>query len=171
MIHRIDLLRHAKSSWDDPGLADPERPLARRGVKATVRIREHLRRSGFAPDLVLCSPAVRTVETLDRVRDGLPGDLRIETEDDLYAADAGYLLARLQRLPESTSSALVVGHNPGISDLALGLAKGGDEEAVERMRRKYPTGGLATLRVDRAWRDLDWGTATLQAFVVPKQLR
>jgi len=171
VIHRIDLLRHAKSSWDDPGLPDPERPLAPRGLKAAARLREHLRRSRFSPDLVLCSPAVRTVETLDRVRDGLAGDLRVEIEDELYAADADYLLARLRRLPESTSSVMVVGHNPGIADLAVGLAKGGEGKALERMRRKFATGGLATLSVSLAWRNLGWDTATLEAFVVPKQLK
>jgi len=163
-------LRHAKSSWDDPGLADRERPLARRGVKATARLREHLRRSGIAPDLVLCSPAARAVETWERVRDGLAGDMRVEIEAELYAASADQLLARLGRLPESAGSVLVIGHNPGIGELAEGLAGEGDEEALEQMRRKYPTGGLATLSVDRPWRELDWGTATLEAFVVPRQL-
>ena len=119
-IHRIELLRHAKSSWDDPGLADRERPLARRGVKATARLREHLRRSGIAPDLVLCSPAARAVETWERVRDGLAGDMRVGIEAELYAASADQLLARLGQLPESAGSVLVIGHNPGIGELAEG---------------------------------------------------
>ena len=140
-------------------------------MKAAARLLEYLRRAGVAPDLVLCSPAVRTIETLDRVRDGLGGEVRVEVEEELYGADADQLLARLRRLPESTGSVLVVGHNPGIGDLAIGLARVGDEQGIERMRRKYPTGGLATLSVDLAWRDLDWDGATLEAFVVPKQLK
>jgi phosphohistidine phosphatase len=170
-VHRIDLLRHAKSSWSDPSLADLERPLSPRGVKASARLREHLGRSRVAPDLVLCSPAVRTVETLDRVRDGLPADTRIEIEDDLYGAGADSLLARLRRLPDALGSLMLIGHNPGIEDLALGLVGDGDASVLERMRRKYPTGGLATLSFDGAWSELGPATARLEAFVIPKQLK
>ena len=170
-MRRIDLLRHAKSSWSDPSLADFERPLAPRGVKASARLREHLRRSRVAPDLVLCSRAVRTVETLDRVRDGLPADMRIEIEDDLYGAGADSLLTRLRRLPDGLGSLMLIGHNPGIEDLALGLVGDGDASALERMRRKYPTGGLATLSFDGAWSELGPATASLEAFVIPKQLK
>ena len=140
-------------------------------MKAAARLREHLRRSRFAPDLVLCSPAVRTVETLDRVRNGLAGDVPVRIEDELYAADADYLLARLRRVPEATGSVMVVGHNPGIEDLVLRLTRTGDPEALGRIKRKYPTGGLASLSFAVAWRDLGWGMATLEAFVVPRQLK
>jgi phosphohistidine phosphatase len=170
-VLRIHLLRHAKSSWDDPDLADIERPLARRGVKASARLRKHLEHSRISPDLVLCSPAVRTVETLDRVRDGLPADVEVEIEDELYGAGGDALLSRLRRLPTDVGSVMLVGHNPGIEDLALGLADDGDESALERMRGKYPTGGLATLTADAPWSGLAPGRARLEAFVVPKQLK
>ena len=170
MGHLIYLLRHAKSSWDDPKLLDHERPLAKRGRKAVALLREHVRESGVAPDLVLCSSAVRAIETLEGVRKGLPPGTRVEVEAGLYAADAGSLLGRLRRLPEETGSVMLVGHNPGIEDLAVELAGGGDPDARTALEAKYPTGGLATLAFDGPWRELDPAGATLEAFVVPRRL-
>ncbi len=170
MPHLIYLLRHAKSSWDEPELLDHERPLAKRGRKAVALLREHLRESGVAPDLVLCSSAVRAIQTLEGVRAGLPPETRVETEADLYAASAASLLGRLRRLPEELGSVMLVGHNPGLEDLAAELAGGGDPEARAAMEAKYPTGGLATLAFEGRWRDLDPGGATLEAFAVPRQL-
>ena len=86
MRHLIYLLRHAKSSWDEPELLDHERPLAKRGRKALALLREHFHEVGVAPDLVLCSSAVRAVQTLEGVREGLPAGARVEIESDLYAA-------------------------------------------------------------------------------------
>jgi phosphohistidine phosphatase len=145
MIHRLELLRHAKSSWDDPGLPDRDRPLAPRGIKACALLREHMRKSGLMPELVLCSSATRAVQTWDGIRGGLPAGTSVEVEDGLYAADAEGLLARLNELPESRGAVLLIGHNPAIEELALGLAGDGVSDALHRMRAKYPTGGLASL--------------------------
>jgi phosphohistidine phosphatase len=169
--HRIYLLRHAKSSWDDPALADHERPLAKRGRKATVLLSEHLRDAGVAPDLVLCSSAARATETLEGVRAGLAPETRVEVEAGLYGAGAEALLRRLRALPEEVGSVMLIGHNPAIENLAIELAgEGGDADPRDRMQVKYPTGGLASLSVESSWSELDWGTGTLDAFVVPKQL-
>jgi phosphohistidine phosphatase len=171
MTHRIHLLRHAKSSWDDPALADHERPLAKRGRKAAALLGEHLRDAGVAPDLVLCSSAARAVETLEGIRSGLAPDTRVEVEAGLYGAGVQALLRRLRALPEDVGSVMLIGHNPAIEELATELAgPGSDADAGDRMRVKYPTGGLATLVFDGPWGDLDWEVATLDAFVVPKQL-
>jgi phosphohistidine phosphatase len=169
VTHRIHLLRHAKSSWDEPGLVDHDRPLAKRGRKASALLRDHLRSTGFAPDLVLCSSAVRAVQTLERVRDGLPAAIPVEVERDLYHAGSGGLLERLQALPEQVGSVLVVAHNPGIEDLAVGLA-GAGEDIRARMEAKYPTGGLASLRFEGRWPDLSRGAATLESFIAPREL-
>jgi phosphohistidine phosphatase len=104
MTHRLELLCHAKSSWDDPGLADRDRPLAPRGIKACARLRKHMRKSGLAPDLVLCSSAARAVQTLEGIRDGLTVEPSVRIEDSLYAADDTRLLARLNDVPESAES-------------------------------------------------------------------
>jgi phosphohistidine phosphatase len=165
----IYLLRHAKSSWDDPGLPDHERPLAPRGRRAGKQMAEHLRETGVAPELVLCSSAVRTRQTLDLIRAAL-GDTAVEVEDGLYGAGSDDLLDRLRSLPDSTSSVLLLGHNPGLEQLALLLAGSGDE--LDRLQAKFPTGALATIAVPPApWSSLNEGDGELTAFVVPKQLR
>jgi phosphohistidine phosphatase len=170
VTHRVYLLRHAKSSWDDADLADHERPLAERGRKALRLLRDHFREAGVAPDLVLCSSAVRARQTLDGVRDGLPPGAEVEIEDDLYGADAGALLSRIRGVPEEIGSAMIVGHNPAIEELAGDLAGDGDPDSLEAMRAKYPTGGLATLAFDGRWSDVEDGKATLEAFTVPRRL-
>jgi phosphohistidine phosphatase len=171
MTHRLELLRHAKSSWDDPGLADRDRPLAPRGIKACDRLRKHIRKSGLAPDLVLCSPAARAVQTWEGIRAGLAVEHSVRIEDSLYAADADRLLARLNDVSEAAESVLLIGHNPALEELALVLAGDGEAEALRRMRSKFPTGGLASLTFDGAWRGLERGVGRLEAFVVPRELK
>jgi phosphohistidine phosphatase len=168
---RIHLLRHAKSSWDDPSLADHDRPLAPRGRRATARITRHVRASKLTAHLVLCSSATRAVQTWQGVRAGFAGDTRVEVADDLYEADAVALLRRLEALPDAVGSVLVIGHSPAIEELAIGLAGSGDDRARARMRPKYPTGGLATLEFEGSWPELSWNRATLVEFVVPRDLR
>jgi phosphohistidine phosphatase len=166
---RLFLLRHAKSSWDDPGLADRERPLAPRGRRAAKAMGDHLRRKRIAPAVVLCSPARRAQETLERIAPSLGDDATVLIEPELYSASAGDLLERLRRLPDTTGSALLVGHNPAVQDLALTLAGGGPRRAA--MERKYPTAGLATLTFEASWSELDAGMADLVDFVTPKRLK
>src|SRR5207247_5287517 len=97
---RLLLLRHGKSSWDDPGIADHDRPLAPRGRRAAKSMGEHLRRESIRPVLVLCSSAVRARETLDAVAP--TGEVRIEPE--LYGAPWDELLDRLRRVPGGVGS-------------------------------------------------------------------
>ena len=170
MRHLVYLLRHAKSSWDEPELLDRDRPLAKRGRKAVALLREHFHESGVAPDLVLCSAAVRATQTLEGVGEGLPPGARVEIEAGLYAADAASLLERLGRLPEEVGSVMLIGHNPGIEDLAAELSGGGDSDAREALEAKFPTGALATLAFEGAWRELGPEGATLDAFTVPRRL-
>ena len=159
------LLRHAKSSWDEPGLADRDRPLAPRGRRASKVMAEHLRDERIAPELVLCSPSQRTRETLDRI--GLEERSEVRIEDDIYGASPGDLIEVLHRVPDDVGSAMLIGHNPSIQDLALTLAAGG---ALDRVREKFPTAALATLELDGNWAELAPGGAELVAFVKPKEL-
>jgi len=163
-VNVLYLLRHAKSSWDDPDLADHERPLAPRGEKAAVRIAEHLRREEIVPELVLCSTALRARQTLAALLPVLPGDVEIRLEDALYGAGAPELLARVREVDEAVGSALVIGHNPTLHELALALTR--REDVLER----FPTGALATLKVRLGWAELGEGTAELAGFVVPREL-
>ena len=169
-MRRLWLLRHAKSSWNDAGLPDRLRPLAPRGVRAAGAVARHLRTTAVAPDLVLCSPARRAVQTWEGVAPGVPGGTPVEFDEAIYHAGGDELLARLQHLPSQTESVLLVGHNPGLQDLAVDLVGAGDAELRERLETKLPTGALVTLEVPGDWDDMGWGAATLLAYVVPREL-
>jgi phosphohistidine phosphatase len=166
------LLRHAKSSWDDPTALDHDRPLAPRGERAAGRIALHMKSTGMSPDLVLCSSALRARDTLDRLGPALDGHIERSIEDELYGADADELLTRLRKIPPSTGSAMVIGHNPGLHDLAADLIGDGDERAVAQLRIKFPTAALAVLQLGTAkWNELDFGQAYLSNLVLPRELR
>ena len=167
-MKRLYLLRHAKSSWDDPTLADDERPLAPRGRRAAKVMAKHLGREGIAPALVLCSPSTRTRQTLTRIAPGLGKNAEVQIEPRLYAASAPVLLAVLHEVPDEVESVMLIGHNPGIQDLALSLASSGSERT--RVRSKFPTAALATLELKATWRELEPGSAELVSFVKPKEL-
>jgi phosphohistidine phosphatase len=159
---RLLLLRHAKSSWDDPALADHDRPLAPRGRKAAKRIGRHLRQEGPEISLVLCSSARRARDTVDLVAP----DGRIEIESPLYGATANELLARVRRVPDDAGTVMLVGHNPAIQDLLVALVDEPGDLAVQ----KFPTGALATLAISGPWRSLEAGQAALTALVTPREL-
>jgi phosphohistidine phosphatase len=163
---RLYLLRHAKSSCKEPGLADQDRPLARRGRRAAKAIGRHLREQGVEPELVLCSTARRARETLEGIEPAL-GRGAIRVEPELYGAGAADLLARLREIAARVRSVMVIGHNPGLEQLALLLARHGPR--VQEL--EFPTGALATLafRGD-GWAALDRGTAELIEFIRPRDL-
>jgi phosphohistidine phosphatase len=175
---QLFVLRHAKSSWDDPGLDDHERPLAPRGQRSVKQLAAHIREHAIRPDQVLCSSARRTLETCEGVEPG--GEVVIEPE--LYGASGDDVLARLHRIPESTSSVMVIGHNPALQVLLLrlsganggnGFASNGDPDSdsmVSELQRKFPTGALATLSFDCAWSELAPGSAKLVDVVRPRDL-
>jgi phosphohistidine phosphatase len=168
-VRRLHLLRHAKSSWDDPTLRDRDRPLAPRGRKATTRIARWARKHDVRPQLVVSSNAVRARETLQRVLPDL-GEPEAWFEVTLYAASAETLLERVRALPDEVEEAMLVGHNPGLGQLLLLLAEPG--ELRERAEAKVPTGALATLEADVAyWSELEPGGARLVSFVVPRELK
>jgi phosphohistidine phosphatase len=164
------LLRHLKSSWDDALLGDHDRPLAPRGRKAGKKLARHVRQNGVAPELVLCSPAVRTRETFDAVRSAL-GKPEARFLPQLYAASDDDLLAAVRGVEPEVRSVLLIGHNPGLHDLALALTGRGDEEARGRLREKLPTGALVTLSFRAgAWIELMPGSGELVDYVVPREL-
>ena len=163
-MHELHLLRHAKSSWDEPGLPDHERPLAPRGRKAAKKLARYLHDQEIRPDLVLCSSARRTRETLERIRSSL-GEPVVEIEDALYGAGSDDLLARLRRVPEGVGSALLIGHNPGLQDLGLVLAP-----SEPPLAATFPTGALASFALAGPWAQLGEAQAELTAYVVPREL-
>lgn len=156
------LLRHAKSSWEDDMLSDHDRPLAPRGRKAGKRLRRFVSENGIRPDLALCSTALRARSTLDLVLPGL-GAPRVELDGDIYLASAHALLLRLKLLEPVVSRVMLVGHNPGLHELACLLAPPGPEA--------LPTGALAELRLAiDDWPSAAPGCATLDRLTLPRSL-
>jgi phosphohistidine phosphatase len=163
------LLRHAKSSWADTGVDDLDRPLAPRGQRAAEKVADHLRQQGVAPAIVLCSSARRARETLAVMAPAFGSATEHAIEEGLYAASAAELLSRLRRIPDRTPSVMIIGHNPGLQDLAVTLV--GHGAWLERLREGFPTAALAVLRSPIAsWRELGPGEAELIDFVVPREL-
>jgi phosphohistidine phosphatase len=166
----VYLLRHAKSSWDDPSLADFDRPLAPRGRDAAPRIGARMQAQGLLPDAVLTSGARRAQETWELVRPYLD-EPQSRVEDNLYGATPEIMFAWLRLLQDEIGSVLLIGHNPGFEELATRLAGGGRKKALKRLRKKYPTATLAVLRFDvDQWSEIAWGGAFLDRFIRPKDL-
>jgi phosphohistidine phosphatase len=168
---QLFVLRHAKSSWDDARVDDHDRPLAPRGQSAVKVLATYVRVHRIEPSLVLCSSARRTRETLE----GVAPTGRAVIEPELYAASAGGLLDRIRRIEPVAPSAMVIGHNPAMQMLVLRLAAAtyeehDDESDLETVRRKFPTGALATITFECEWRDLAAGAGQLTGLVRPKDL-
>jgi phosphohistidine phosphatase len=168
-MRTVMMLRHGKSSWSDPTLADVDRPLAPRGRRAATKISRYLRRSKVRPDLVLCSPSLRTRQTLEAIQPSLGGRSSVEYVPELYGSSAQELLQRLRAIPDSVESVMIVGHNPGLHDLARELASQGAK--LPQLEEKFPTSALATLVFPgESWAVLRPGEAELVDYVVPRQL-
>ena len=160
-MHRLHLLRHAKSSPDDD-IEDRRRPLSRRGREAARLVGRTLPEAAGAIDLVLCSSAVRTRETLELALAGFAAPPRCLFEDELYLADRNRLILRLQRLCESNDNVLVIGHNPGLHDLALALAEPDTTRAL--VGGKFPTAARASFCVATRWSALGLGRHRLVSY-------
>jgi phosphohistidine phosphatase len=165
------LLRHAKSDRSNAGIADSERPLAPRGKRDAPAMGAYMHEHGYRPDLILCSTARRTRETLALLQPALGGAIAAEFDRKLYLAAPDVMLRRLRDVDESVAGVMVIGHNPGLAHLAAALAPRGDRRALARMREKYPTSGLAVihLHIDR-WEQIEPGAGTLTDFMVPAAL-
>jgi phosphohistidine phosphatase len=167
---QLILLRHAKSSWDDPLLDDFDRPLAKRGRGAARRIADWLTRHKIRPTLVLCSPAVRTRQTLDLIREAIGQDARIVYDKALYLAEGDALLARIRAVDNHVSCLLMIGHNPGLQDLAVMLASSAGKRERARLAEKFPTASVAWFSVDGGWADLGPATTGLIEYLRPADL-
>ena len=168
---QLVLLRHAKSSWDDPFTEDFDRPLAKRGRTAAGRLSAWFKRHRVRPDLILCSPAVRTRETLDLVKDAFGHKVEVSYDKGLYLAEPEELLARIQAADNGVECLMVIGHNPGMQELALALTGIGMKKDRAKLAEKFPTAAIARFKVPSArWADLQPGEATLIDFVRPADL-
>jgi len=164
--HRtLVLLRHAKSAYPD-GVADHDRPLASRGIREAALAGEWLRANVPAIDSVLCSTATRARETLAHTGINAP----VRYVDRLYGATPGTVIEQVNQVSDETNTLLVVGHEPTISELAIILAgsEGTDAAALEQISVKFPTSGIAALRVAGRWQQVEPHGAALVAFHVPR---
>jgi phosphohistidine phosphatase len=163
------LLRHAKSSWNDAKLGDHERPLDKRGHAAGRLLAAH-----FAtlqpPALVLCSSALRTRQTLEHIRPAFATPPQILVEDGLYLASALALRNRIAEVPDAVESVLVIGHNPGLHELALVLGAGAPPRLTARLAGKFPTGALTSFRLAGPWGAILAAPIELVAYVTPADL-
>ncbi len=167
----ILLLRHAKSSWDDSSVDDHDRPLNQRGERAASLVAQFLGHERLLPEVILCSSARRTRETLVRVQSVLGDMAPVLIERALYLAPEAVLLEHLRKLGDDASCALVIGHNPGLEDLAAALIEAKGTAMEEKLAAKFPTAGLAVIRVPIGrWRDLKRHSGSLELFVIPKDL-
>lgn len=172
-MRQLLLLRHAKSSWDDPALPDHARPLNARGRRSALAMAEAMRDLGLAPDIVFVSSARRTLQTLEALTPFEDGAL-IEPMDALYLAPWPRLLEELRQVPETARSLLLIGHNPGLHDLAMALgdpatlARGGPD--ARRLAEGYPTGALAEFTIASPWGQLEAGGGRLVRFLAPRDL-
>lgn len=167
----IYLLRHAKSSWDQPDIADFDRPLNKRGRKAAKLMQAYLHDKKIRPETVLCSPAKRARETLKFLLPAL-GEVTVRFEHRIYEASYQSLLLCLADLPSELGSVLLVGHNPGLERLALYLMNDlGHGPGAARLQDKYPTGSLAILSAPADdWAQLQVGSCRLDDFIRPVDL-
>jgi phosphohistidine phosphatase len=161
------VLRHAKSAW--PDVPDVERPLGKRGHRDAPEAGTWLREHGRVPDLVLCSPARRTRETWQLAATTLKASPPVTYDGRIYDADVTLLLRTIADCAEQAASVLLIGHFPGVRDLTLHLAgDGSDGDALERVRTKFPTSGIAVLAIPTGWTELAPGVGRLTDFAVPR---
>ena len=166
------LLRHAKSSWKDPTIADHDRPLNTRGTAEAPVMGKAMAEHGLDPDLVLCSTARRTRDTLQLVLPELKTEPKIVYEDGLYHGTAQEMLDLLHGVAPSVNQVLLVGHNPELQSFALDLIGSGPKHLKDRLEAKYPTAGLVVLRFQAgAWKDIAVNSGKLELFLAPSDLK
>jgi len=168
----LSLLRHAKSSWSNPTLPDRERPLATRGVTDAPLMGKAMAERGIDPELVLCSSARRTRDTLDLVLPELRVEPKVVYDDALYHASPEEMLEMLHAIQPGANRVMLVGHNPELQAFALDLVGSGPKHFRDRLGAKYPTAGLAVINfASGLWKSIAVNSGTLNLFLSPKDLR
>lgn len=172
MHHRLVILRHSKSSWAEPE-PDHARPLNKRGHRDGKAAGKWLADNIGPIDHVLCSTATRTRLTWERAQAGgavtvAGGDTAVHYHDEIYETEVSYFEHLVLRIPETAGTALLIGHWPGVVELAHHFATEDDHPGWSQMDKKFPTSAIAVLEFDTPWKDLADGTARLTDFVIPR---
>jgi phosphohistidine phosphatase len=156
------VIRHAKSSWDNPQLGDFDRPLNERGERDAPRMGKRLKEKRIVPDLLLSSPAKRALTTCEKIADilGYPNE-KIKTEGALYHAGEEEILQIIKKTNDKHDVLLIFGHNPGLTDFVNKL--------TDTFIHNIPTCGIVacSLNID-SWKGIDWGKGKLDFFDFPK---
>lgn len=170
MLHRLILMRHAKSAWPE-GVSDFDRPLAPRGEAAAPLMGRWLGQQGFVPEVALVSSAIRTRATWAAVAPELIGT-PARFEPKIYNARVQMLLDILRGQTASANTVMMIGHNPGMQELAHGLAdpRRSDLDALHRLARKFPTAGLAVLEGEMGFGKSAPHSMRLVTFITPRFL-
>jgi phosphohistidine phosphatase len=166
-MNALYLLRHAKAETQGEG-GDRTRPLAEAGRKDAKTMAAAMAEARIAPELVLCSGSARTRQTLELVLPAINPAPRIVYEDELYLADAKHLLARLRHVPGDTRGVLLVGHNPGLQELAVLLSDQPTGPLMAQLAQGFPTSALASFELLLPWPELAIGAAHLRALYALK---
>lgn len=171
-MKRLSLLRHAKSSWGDARQRDIDRPLNTRGRNAAPIMGAFMAKRALLPDLVLCSTAVRTRETLTLLLPRFQPEPAIEFREDFYLADPGVMLGAVQNASARYDHILIIAHNPGLEMLAMRLSdpRNSDQAALARIAEKFPTAALASFTGQKRWTGFKKGASALDVFATPKML-
>jgi len=168
----LSLLRHAKSSWKNPTLPDRDRPLASRGVTDAPLMGRAMAERGIDPELVLCSSARRTRDTLALVLPELRVEPKVVYEDALYHASPAEMLKMMREIQPGASRVMLVGHNPELQAFAQDLIGSGSSHLRDRLSEKYPTAGLTVINfASGLWSSVTVNSGTLNLFLSPKDMR
>jgi len=173
-VKRLLLLRHAKTEPAGPAIDDHERELMARGRADAPKLGRYIAAQGYTPDLILSSTSRRTVETVELLTEAFSAQ-RVDYLEALYLAEPELILSIIRLAPDKMQSVMVVGHNPGLEQLATALArepvKRKERDRFDLIEEKFPTSALAVLDFDTArWRDVAAGQGTLKDFVRPRDL-
>jgi phosphohistidine phosphatase len=170
-MRRLLLFRHAKAERSEPGMEDRARKLTERGRKDAAKIGAYMATHAFIPDWAIASPSARTQETWKLAGGAFRPRLTADTVDSLYDATPHDILEAVRQAPATARTLLVIGHNPGLHELALMLVASGDIETRERLREKLPTSGLVIIDfTPEDWGKLHPRSGRLERFITPKSL-
>ena len=168
-MRHLLILRHAKAVPHRSG--DIDRELTNRGRREAGLMGRQILARGLLPDLALVSPSTRTRETIALAMAQWPAPAPLQIDRAIYLAEAPALLDVLRAAPDAPQTLMIVGHNPGLAELALNLTGGGDPQARMRMMEGFPTGALAVMEVPADhWGELSFHGARLKAFITPRGL-
>ncbi|HVH37004.1 MAG TPA: histidine phosphatase family protein [Sphingomicrobium sp.] len=171
-MKQLAIFRHAKSDWGNPGLTDFDRPLNKRGRKAAKKVGRELKSRGLALDQIVCSPATRAKETVERFAVGYESVPAVSYEPKLYMCSTGTLIEIINALPDEAGTVMIVGHNPGFHDIVLRMTRPDGNGMREKVGANYPTGAFALIDFPvGSWAEVEPATGEIRQVIFPRELR